>query len=212
MPVFRFLMFRWLWRLGLWSYFLWRLAKLELQLVPTHPDGVAGLGYLELVQTHFAPLILAISAVQSSSFAEEISTGASAFEALYPALAIILLVDAVVFLGPPFIFSPKLWACRVKGLSDYMVLASSYVNGFDKKWLGAGACPEEPLLGTPDLQSLADLANSINIVRNMSFVPVSPRLLTSLLIAALLPLVPLLLFKYPVAELVEKFFMKLISF
>ena len=42
--LFRFLMFRWLWHLGLWCYFLWRVSKLQLHLVPTNPDGVAGLG------------------------------------------------------------------------------------------------------------------------------------------------------------------------
>jgi hypothetical protein len=96
----------------------------------------------------------------------------------------------------------------VKGLSDYMEFAASYVSGFDKKWLGEESSPE-PLLGTPDLQSLADLANSMNIIRNMSFIPMGPRLLTNLSIAALLPLVPLLLLKYPIAELAEKFITRL---
>src|SRR6202011_966718 len=40
LPLFRFLMFRWLWRIALWWRFLWSVAKLELHLVPTHPDGV----------------------------------------------------------------------------------------------------------------------------------------------------------------------------
>jgi hypothetical protein len=44
MTVFRFLMFRWLWRLALWTQFLWRLSRLRLQLAPTHPDGAGGLG------------------------------------------------------------------------------------------------------------------------------------------------------------------------
>lgn len=209
LPVFRFLLFRWLWRLGLWSYFLWRVAKLELNLVPTHPDGAAGLGYLEIVQTHFTPLVLTISAVQSASFAEGLSTGTMTFEAVYPAIALILVLDAVLFLGPLFIFAPKLWACRVKGLSDYMEFAARYVHGFDRKWLGDDPAPVEVLLGTPDLQSLADLSNSIAIVRNMRWVPLSLRLLESLAISALLPIVPLLLFKYPVADLARNFFARL---
>src|SRR5580700_6215609 len=61
--LFRFLMFRWLWHLGLWCYFLWRVSKLQLHLAPTNPDGVAGLGSLELVHSQFAPLIMAFSAV-----------------------------------------------------------------------------------------------------------------------------------------------------
>jgi hypothetical protein len=209
LPLFRFLMFRWLWRLGLWCYFLWRVAKLELHLVPTHPDGVAGAGYLEVVHIHFTPLVLAISALQSASFAEEISAGTMTFEAIYPAFALILVLDAVLFLGPLFIFGNKLWACRVKGLSDYMEFAARYVNGFDQKWLGADASPAEPLLGTPDLQSLADLSNSVNIVRNMRWVPLSQPLLLNIVIAALLPMLPLLLLKYPIAELAEKFIARL---
>jgi hypothetical protein len=131
------------------------------------------------------------------------------FEAVYPALALVLVLDAALFLGPLFIFASKLWACRVKGLSDYMEFAARYVNGFDRKWLGADASPEEPLLGSPDLQSLADLSNSVSIVRNMRMVPLSPRLLMDFAIAALVPILPLLLLKYPVADLAQKFFMRL---
>ena len=58
-------------------------TKLELRLVPTHSDGVAGLGYLEIVHENFAPLVLAISAVYSGQFAEAISSGTMAFETLY---------------------------------------------------------------------------------------------------------------------------------
>jgi hypothetical protein len=209
LPLFRFLLFRWLWRLGLWWYFLRCVAKLELNLVPTHPDGVAGVGYLEIVQTHFTPLVLAISTVQSASFAEGLSVGTMTFEAVYPALALILVLVAVLFLGPLLIFAPKLWACRVKGLSDYMEFAARYVHGFDRKWLGDDTAPVKLLLGTPDLQSLADLSNSIGIVRNMRWVPLSLRLLENLAISALLPIVPLLLFKYPVADLARNFFTRL---
>lgn len=206
--LFRFLIIRWLWRLGLWSYFLWRVARLNLHLVPTHPDITAGLGYLQIVHMHFTPLVLAISAVQAASFTEEISTGIMRFEAIYPALALTLVVDGVLFLGPLFLFTSKLWACQVKGRRDYMNLAENYVSDFDRKWLGTDQ-PDEPLLGTADLQSLADLANSINVMRNMRWVPLSQRLLISLTIAAVLPVLPVFLLKYPIAELVQKFFTRL---
>jgi hypothetical protein len=209
LTLFRFLVFRWLWRIGVWWYFLSRVAKLNLHLVPTHPDGAAGLGYLDVVQNHFIPLVLAISAVQSAAFAEEIVAGSSAFEAIYPLFALVLTVDAVLFLGPLHVFASKLWACRVKGLSDYMEFAARYVNGFDEKWLGRGDPPGEPLLGTPDVQSLADLSNSVTIVRNMRSVPLSRSLVVSIVAAAVVPMLPLLLIKYPIAELAEKFFRRL---
>lgn len=208
MTVFRFLLFRWLWQLWLWWRFLWSVAKLELHLVPIHPDGAAGLGSLEGVQTHFLPMVMAISVVMASSFAEELSAGTMAFDAIYPALLLVLVADAALLLGPLCIFTPKLWACRIKGMSDYMGLAARYVGDFEKKWAGKDTSGE-PLLGTPDLQSLADLSNSVGVVRNMRRVPMSPRLLTDLMIAALLPMLPLLLMKYPVAELAQKVIGKL---
>jgi hypothetical protein len=209
MPLFHFLLLRWLWRLALWCFFLWRVSRLELRLVPTHPDRAGGLGYLELVHTEFIPLVLAISAAQSASLAQDIASGRLAFDAIYPGVAFILLVDAVLFLGPVCIFSRKLWSCKVTGMSDYNAFAARYVNAFDRKWLGADPAPGEPLLGTADIQSLADLSNSVGIVRDMRLVPVSPRMLMYLAVAALLPLLPLVLFKYPIAHLLAKFFERL---
>jgi hypothetical protein len=211
LTLFRFLMLRWIWRLCLWAFTLWRISRMQLNLVPTHPDGAAGLGYLEVVQAHFMPLVFAISVLQAAMFTEEIYTGRMVLEDTYPVLILILVIDAVLFLGPLFIFSSKLWASRVNGLSNYMIFAASYVKDFDKKWLSQNAKREEPLLGTADLQSLADLGNSINVVRNMNWVPLSTRTLAHMALIALLPMLPLLLLKYPVTELAEKFFTNLIG-
>jgi len=205
MPLFRFLLLRWVWRLALWSFFLWRVSRLELRLVPTHPDRAGGLGYLEVVHTEFTPLVAAISAVQSASLAQDIAAGRLTFDATYAGIAFTLLADAVLFVGPLCVFCRNLWKSRVKGLSDYGGLAERYVNEFDRKWVAAGPGGGEPLLGTADIQSLADLGNSFAIVRDMRLVPVSSKLLMYLGGAALVPLVPLVLFKYPLADLLGKF-------
>jgi len=141
--------------------------------------------------------------------AEELSRGLASFEAIYPAFALVLIVTTVLFLGPLFIFTGSLWNCRVKGLSDYMVFGANYVNAFKSKWLAPPAPDREPLLGTPDLQSLADLGNSISVVKNMRIVPISMLLLKDYVLTALLPFLPLLLFKYPAADLAKEFFARL---
>jgi len=207
--LFRFLLLRWFWRLALWCFFLWRVSRLKLRLVPIHPDRAGGLGYLELVHTEFTPLVFAISAAQSASLAQEIASRRMTFDTIYPGIALVLIVDAALFIGPLFIFSRKLWKCRVKGMSDYSAFAERYVDQFDRKWVGAGPAPEEPLLGTADIQSLADLSTSIDIIRDMRTAPVSTNILIYMAVAALLPLLPLVLFKYPLAELLMKFFERL---
>jgi hypothetical protein len=209
LPLFRFLVFRWILRIAFWWYFLWRVAKLDLHLLPSHPDGAAGLGYLEVTQTHFTSLVLAISIVVSASFAEEISSGKAVFEVIYPALALTLLFDLALILGPLSVFAFKLRACQEKGLRDYTEFAARYVSDFERKWLNPAASSKQPLLGTSDIQSLADLSNSFAIVRNMRWVPVSTRLFITIAVAALLPMLPLFLFKYPIGELIQKLFSKL---
>lgn len=201
LPLFRFLMLRWLWHLGLWCYFLWRVQRLDLHLAPTHPDHAAGLGYLEVVHEHFAVLAMAISMVFAAAFAEDIIAKGMAFEALYRLVPMVLLLMALLFIGPLLIFSRKLWICRLTGWSEYMGMASRYVNAFDQKWIRDKNPTSEPLLGTPDMQSLADLTNSVNVVREMRWAPVSRRLLVGLAVFALVPMVPLLFLKYPVGDL-----------
>ena len=85
-----------------------------------------------------------------------------------------------------------------------MAMASRYVDAFDRRWIRGENPSGEPLLGTPDMQSLADLTNSVNVVRGMRCIPASRRLVMELAICVILPMVPLLLFKYPIAELTEK--------
>jgi len=211
LTLFRFLIFRWLLRLAQWSWLLWRLARFELHLVPSHPDGAGGLGYLEAVHASFIPLIVGVSTIQAASFAEGVSSGQITFEGIFPDLALTLVVDAALFLGPLCVFVVKLYECKAKGLSDYALLGSRYVNSFEAKWIGADPSADRDLLGSADLQSLADLSNSVNVVRNMRLVPVGNGLLLRFLTAAILPMAPLLLLKYPAAELAAKFLQKLVG-
>jgi hypothetical protein len=209
LPLFRFLILRWLWHLGLWYYFLWRVQKLDLHLVPTHPDQTAGLGFLEVVHEHFSPLAVAISIVYAASFGESIASGSMAFDTLTLLVPLVFLGVAVLFIGPLLIFSPKLWRCRITGWSEYMGMASRYVNAFDRKWIRGENPAEETLLGTADMQSLADLNNSVNIVREMRWIPAGKRLLIILAAAVIVPLTPLLLLKYPISDLSMKLFQSL---
>jgi hypothetical protein len=209
LPLFRFLVLRWLWRLGIWWYFLWHLANLDIRLVPTHSDGAAGLGYLEIVHEQFAPLVLAISAVYSAQFAEDISSGAMAFESLYRLAPVLMLPVAALFIGPLVIFFPKLRTCRWTGMREYMVMASRYVTAFEDRWIRDPEASGESLLGAADLQSLADLTNSVNVVRGLRSIPAGERLVLGLAAALILPLLPLLLLKYPLDQVAARLFQML---
>jgi hypothetical protein len=52
-------------------------------------------------------------------------------------------------------------------------------------------------------------ARYVNVVREMRVVPMSTRMVTEFVLAVLIPVLPLLLFKYSFAELAPKFFARL---
>ena len=210
LTVFRFFLARWIVRLVLWAYTLARISWLDLHLVPTHPDYAAGLGSLHQVQLHFIPLVLAISALQAASLAEELAAGSMVLGGVVPVVVLVAVMDMVLFGGPPLFFFVPLWRARVSGLRTYMDLGSEYVRGFERKWAQGQRPQDETLVGTPDLQSLADLTNSLDVVRNLRMVPVAgQKLFLALGTAAALPLLPLLLFEYPVVDLAATFLRRL---
>jgi hypothetical protein len=210
--VFRFLVFRTVWKLALWGWFLWRVSRFDLHLIAGHPDRAGGLGSLEGVHERFTPLVAALSVLECATLAESISAGTLAVTAVYPTLALLLLLDGVLFLGPLLVFTDKLWAGRTKGVGLYNALAARFVNEFEAKWLGDAAAADAQLLGTADFSSFADLTSSIANAKSMRWVTIGPRLLTVMTVALVGPLMPLFLFRYPLAELAQKFFSKLVGF
>ncbi len=108
--------------------------------------------------------------------------------------------------GPLLVFSPQLARTRRLGLDEYGTLAERYVREFDGKWLRGGAGASEPLMGSADIQSLADMANSFAVVRGMRRTPITRDAILLMAVAVLAPLVPLLLTVMPVEELTKKLF------
>src|SRR5262249_22345130 len=46
LPVFQFVLLRWYVRLFIWFRFLWQVNRIELNLLPTHPDRCGGLSFV----------------------------------------------------------------------------------------------------------------------------------------------------------------------
>lgn len=200
LPVFQFLVWRWAWRLGVWVWFLWRFSRLDLRLFPTHPDGAGGLGPLGVAHVDLSPLNFASAATLAGTFAEQIKFGGVVLSQFaIPIAAIVIGLTAMCVL-PLCFFSHRLLQVKQQGLLTYGGFASDYVKAFNQKWIRGPL--EEPLLGTADLQSLADLGNSFNVVRNMQVVPLASPQIFVLAAAAALPMLPLVLFVVPLDQIV----------
>ena len=110
----------------------------------------------------------------------------------------------VIVLGPLCVFVPRLNRARLAGLRTYGRLASDYVVGFAGKWARGAAQQGEPLLGSSDIQSLADLDSSFAIIREMKLVPFGKETVVRFVVIIALPLVPLALTMFSLEELLKR--------
>jgi hypothetical protein len=201
LPLFQFVLLRWLWRFAIWAHLLWRIARLSLQLAPAHPDMAGGLGFLGLVQAKFGLLILAFSIITSANAGERILYDGISLISLQPTLFTLAGVMIGVFIAPIVVFTPTLIAVKRRGLREYSGLAIGYVRLFENKWIGERR--GEELLGTSDIQSLADLGTSYDYVRRMKPFAFNLGNLATLGAAAIIPLLPLTLTLLPIEEVMR---------
>lgn len=206
LPFFQFIMLRWMFRLFIWARLMWQVSRLDLQLVPTHPDRCGGLGFLAGVCFAFAPLMLALGSLLSGSIANHIFYDGANLMGYKMEIIAVVAVLLLMVVGPLLVFIPVLAQAKRNGLREYGVLAQDYVREFDQKWLRGGAAADEPVLGSADIQSLADLNNSFEVIRTMRTIPFSREHLLQLGVLALLPMLPLLLTLVSFEELLGRLF------
>jgi hypothetical protein len=195
LPLFQFLIYRWYVRLGMWAWFLWKVARADLSLIPAHPDKSGGLGFLSSLCYSFWPLLLAhgvliSGVVWSGILFDERTLVQYSFEIIVATTTILLFI-----FGPLLVFVPTLIAAKRAGLKTYGLLGERYARAFDRKWLqGAdGPAPSDALLGNPDIRSLADMRQAYDLVASMRLVPINWGIAMQLAIVMLVPMAPLAL-------------------
>jgi hypothetical protein len=203
-PLLNFLLWRWLWRVGIWTAFLFRTSRLSLRLAAAHPDRAGGLGFLGEAHGQFGLVAFAFSIVWSAGWRDKFLASAVTAESLKGSFAIFAALAAVVFLGPLLIFSPALFELRQRALLRYGGLAITYVRMFESRWVRDDASADDSLLGSSDIQSLADLQTSVGAVRSLRFLPVDARNAVMLALGIALPVVAILPLVIPVEELVKR--------
>lgn len=203
LPIFQFLLVRWYFRIFIWVRFVWNVSRIELDLVPTHPDRVGGLGFLTNTIHTFAILALVHGGLLAGSIANRIFFMDAVLTDYKAEIAVMVVWLLLVILGPLLMFAPRLAQVKRDGLREYGTLAERYVREFDVKWLRGGAPADEPLVGSGDIQSLADLGNSFEVVRSMHSAPFTRDAVIRVVVAALAPLTPLALTMMPLEELVK---------
>jgi hypothetical protein len=203
-PILQFILLRWYMRLFIWFRFLWQVSRINLNLVPTHPDRCAGLAFLGKSAYAFGPILFAQGAMLAGLVASRVLYRGESLLSFKLQIGGFIAFFVFAILGPLLMFTPQMARAKRKGLADYGLLVQRYVEGFEQKWVLRDPVTSEELLGTGDIQLLADLGNSYAMVRDMRAVPFGLEDIARLAAATAAPLLPLLLTIFSPEELIMR--------
>jgi hypothetical protein len=204
LPILAFLLIRWLWIFLLWAWLLFRVSRLDLELTPTHPDRAGGLGFLGWGLASFSLILMAVSASLSGSLAREILHRGSSLDSLKYHVIIFVVLAIVIVHAPLLAFAGKQLRCRFEGLLNFGALIWRHDRAFDEKWVKSLETSHQSLLGSPDAASLAELALAYEHVDRMQLIPFDKKALVVLVVATLIPMIPLVGTAIPLVEILSK--------
>lgn len=201
----RFLLFRWYFRIFIWYRFCWQIAlRIRLGLNTLHPDRAGGIGFLSGSLLAFFPVLLAHTIALAGTFGGKIWHEGAKLTQFEMEIVVWTAFLAGLVLTPLFFFAPQLAQAKRIGLEEFGTVASRYVAGFRRKWIEGHAQANESLVGSADIQSLADLANSFEIVEDMRLVPFRKAMVLRLVLLILVPLLLLVPTMIPLEDLINR--------
>jgi len=202
-PLFKFVLFDWIYEYILWVVFLARVARFKLNIVASHPDGAGGLGFISIGQSHYCLTAFALSAALAGVIAQYIMFNKAPLHSFMDMGIVWILFMLVVFLGPLLIFSPALYAAKREALFKYGKLAQECAMRFEKKWLSDDPTLEPgSLIEASDASVLADFNSDFQQIRSMRTIVCSKNLAFGFALVSALPAIPLVLSVMPVDDLI----------
>lgn len=186
---------RWSWKIGIWSWYLYRLSRLRLNLVASHPDRTGGIGFLSDAQTKFGLVILAYgcSNVGPTIGYKLILEGATISVVAVWGIAVGFVIGApLLFTTPLLMFTKQLYQAKSRALEAFQERSMDRAKAFEEKWLTACSSGNYELMSGSDLAGLNALNQVYDHIHKMRVVPFDLRSFSELVGAALGPMVPLL--------------------
>jgi hypothetical protein len=200
-PIHLALLVAWFWRIVLvWSLFR-RIAKLDLSLVPTHPDRAGGLGFLEQIPKIFAPVVLALSAVLAARWAHDVVHHGVHVHDLRMQMGAFVLLAVLLFASPLLAFVPLMARTKRRSLLEYATLVGHHGRMVRDRWIVGTKLDDDALLSAPELGPVADTGAAYDAVAAMRVLLIGKATIVPLLIAAALPLIPVLAIEIPITKI-----------
>jgi hypothetical protein len=203
-PIFIWLLLAWIWRLVVCLVLLWRVSRLTLHLVPTHPDRAGGLGFLEDIPLIFSPVIFASSAVLASRWGHEVFYHDVDVYSFAIPLGVYVAAMVIMFLGPLVVFTPILQRFKRRSLLEYGALVGQHGRLVKRRWIYQEPIPEAPLLQAAELGPVIDTVSMYEVITQIRPAPIGKPALLAVVLPAILPMIPVIAIQIPLKDVLLK--------
>jgi len=203
-PIFGALLASWLWRLALVFVLLKRIARLDLSIVPTHPDGAGGLGFVRDMPKAFSLLAFATSAVVASRLAHDVIYHGATLQSLKMVLTGFVVLVVTICVAPLLALAGPLAAAKRRALLEYGALIGQHGRLVRQRWILGEAPADDALLQAVEIGPVADTLAVYEAVVRMRAVPFGKSTLLGIGVPTLIPIVVLLSTQVPIKEVLKK--------
>jgi hypothetical protein len=202
-PLLQTLLGMWLWRVVLWTRFLYQTSQLPVRLIATHPDSLGGLRFTLMPIRGFAVVAFALGALCAGSVAESvIIDGRPLWDFRFYIVTQVLVVLAI-FAGPALVWRMPLIRLQGWGTLHYGRLASEMGRAFQQRWLAEGRGADAEALAMEDFSATTDLYSIVAEVRKINVNVLDMKAVTPLLAASLLPYLPIVFAVMPLDDILQ---------
>jgi len=201
LPLLLVIVIGWIWRVLLWGRLQFLVSRLDLRLIPGHPDHCGGLKFVSSSLRAFRMVAFGLGSLVSGVAINRVIHFHEGFD-IFKGIAIgLVAVVVILFTGPLVVYIRTLRHAHHRGMFEYGMLARNVGEQFEQKWLKRPI--DESSLEVPDFSATTDLYGVVANVYAMDEVPFSLKNVGLLVLAALLPLLPAALLVMPLKEIFE---------
>ena len=170
-PLLVYLVLRWIWNIGLWALFLRSVSLLDLRLVPSHPDLMAGLSFLETSLRSYLPFAFSIGIIVAGGIANQVVHLKQAMNSFRSIELVAVTFVVLICAGPLLSFYEVMLKAKRRGTYEYGRFATILGHEFEAKWIDAPAGPTAKTLEVPDFSATTDLFSITANVRQIKPFP-----------------------------------------
>lgn len=203
-PIFQFLILRWLWRYIVWVILLFHLSKAKLNLMPTHADRAGGLGIIMIAQRSFNLIFVAGGVSISGRLIEQLLKHPDSFESIKRQGIAYIVISLVFLLVPLLFFMGKLFKTKNEGLIHMSNLGATMSRQFEREWVNDMPV-EKKMEKTPvDPSMIFDYSGMYDSLQQLRTIPVTLRDIIGMVLILFVPFIPIPFIHFSVVELLQK--------